>query len=416
MIVNKTYEIDSCDDVELGIKRESKLEFKLCFDDEKEIQALVFIIPGLGGDADENYREHLAEFVANEFDVAVVSVNYHCIGNRPQTGSTFFMDDIDKLILKTSCETLGIQIPVDFSEIYSYSQINESLKFIDRCIIQLKLDNKLQRDYIMGLNISIQPAKNEYQNFGVMQAQDLLNVALYLKAHAPFNTMEGNIPVIMIGSSHGGYLAHLAAKFAPWLIDGVIDNSSYAKFLWRLVGFGREIDFTKYYCFGTANCFENIYIYCSDKTFWTSNSSSNNFFSTSRRMIRYILEPSHIEIQVNYPKPHYVSYHSFYDKEIAPSDEKLELYKYLKQFDFDAELCMIKNPEQIDGKFIKSLEHGMGMSIKTLIFKELPKMLEKIKQNPKEDYKKKCVSYPCEDLIYHFSEKDNKINLDITKI
>ncbi len=415
MIVNKTYEIDSCDDVELGIKRESKLEFKLCFDDEKEIQALVFIIPGLGGDADENYREHLAEFVANEFNVAVVSVNYHCIGNRPQTGSTFFMDDIDKLILKTSCETLGIQIPVDFSEIYSYSQINESLKFIDRCITQLKLDNKLQRDYIMGLNISIQPAKNEYQNFGVMQAQDLLNAALYLKVHAPFNTMEGNIPVIMIGSSHGGYLAHLAAKFAPWLISGVIDNSSYAKFLWRLIGFGKEIDFTKYYCFGTAIFFKHIHIYCSDKTFWTSNSSSNNFFSIPRRMIRYILEPNHIENQANYPKPYYASYHSFYDKEIAPPDEKLELYKYLKQFDFDAELHMIKNPDQIDGKFIKNLDHGMGMSIKTLISKELPCMLEKILSNSRKEWKNKSISYPCDGLIYHFSEKDNKINLDITK-
>lgn len=226
----------------------------------------------------------------------------------------------------------------------------------------------------------------------------------------------GGIPVIMIGSSHGGYLAHLAAKFAPWLVDGVIDNSSYAKFLWRLVGFGKEINFTSYFCFGMASFFKHIHIYCSDKTFWTSNSSSNNFFSISRRIIRYVLEPSHIEIQANYPKPHYVSYHSFYDKEIAPPDEKLELYKYLKQFHFDAELYMIKSPEQIDGKFIKSLEHGMGMSIKTLISKELPKMLEKIKQNPKEDYKEKCVSYPCEDLIYHFSEKDNKINLDITKI
>ncbi|MCD4859312.1 DUF2920 family protein, partial [Campylobacter coli] len=35
MIVSKTYEIDSCDDVELDIKRESKLEFKLWYDDEK---------------------------------------------------------------------------------------------------------------------------------------------------------------------------------------------------------------------------------------------------------------------------------------------------------------------------------------------------------------------------------------------
>ncbi|HFU5770893.1 TPA: DUF2920 family protein [Campylobacter jejuni] len=417
MIASKTYEIDSCDDVELGIKRESKLEFKLWYDDEKEIKALVFIIPGLGGDADENYREHLAEFVASEYNAAVASVNYHCIGNRPQTGSTFFMDDIDKLILKASCEALGIQTPINISEICSYDQINENLKFIDRNITQLKLDNRLQKNYVLGLNVSAQPTRNEYQNFGIMQAQDLLNVALYLKKNAPFDIIEGGgIPVIMIGSSHGGYLAHLAAKIAPWLIDGVIDNSSYAKFLWRLVGFGKEIDFMKYYCFGTANCFQNINIYCSDKTFWTSNSSSSNFFSVSRRMIRYILEPKHLEIQSSYPKPYYISYHSFYDKEIAPSDEKLELYRYLKQFGFDAELYMIKNPDQIDGKFIKSLEHGMGMSIKTLISKELPLILEKIKQNPKKDCKEKCISYPCEDLLYQFSEKDDKISLTIDKI
>lgn len=87
-----------------------------------------------------------------------------------------------------------------------------------------------------------------------MQAQDLLNVALYLKKHAPFDTM-GGIPVIMIGSSHGGYLAHLAAKIAPWLIDGVIDNSSYAKFLWRLIGFGKEMDFVQYSEFSTFDFF-----------------------------------------------------------------------------------------------------------------------------------------------------------------
>ncbi|HEF1257650.1 TPA: DUF2920 family protein [Campylobacter coli] len=416
MIVNKTYEIDSCDDVELGIKRESKLEFKLCFDDEKEIKALVFIIPGFGGDADENYREHLAEFVANEFNVAVVSVNYHCIGNRPQTGSTFFMDDIDKLILKTSCEAINIKLPYSVDKIQNYEQMSEIFHYVNHSIIKGKQEGKFSPHYFLNLHASMQPTKNEYQNFGVMQAQDLLNVALYLKTHTPFTMERGDISVIMIGSSHGGYLAHLAAKFAPWLIDGVIDNSSYAKFPWRLVGFGKEIDFMQYTEFSTFEFFQNIRVYCSSKTFWTSNSSSNNFFSISRRMIRYILESSHIEIQANYPKPHYISYHSFYDKEIAPPDEKLELYKYLKQFDFDAELHMVKNLEQIDGKFIKSLEHGMGMSIKTLISKELPKMLEKIKQNPKKDYKEKCVSYPCEDLIYHFSEKDNKINLDIAKI
>lgn len=414
MIVSKTYEIDSCDDVELDIKRESKLEFKLCFDDEKEIKALVFIIPGLGGDADENYREHLAGFVASEYNAAVASVNYHCIGNRPQTGSSFFMDDIDKLILKTSCEALNIQVNLD--KLNSLEELSSTLKEVDHILEEQKNQKLINPNFKLSIHLSLQPTKNEYQNFGIMQAQDLLNVALYLKKHAPFDTMGGGIPVIMIGSSHGGYLAHLAAKIAPWLIDGVIDNSSYAKFLWRLIGFGKEMDFVQYSEFSTFDFFHHIKTHCSTKTFWTSNSSSNNFFSIPRRMIRYILEPKHLEIQTNYPKPCYTSYHSFYDKEIAPPDEKLELYKYLEQFGFDAELYMIKNPDQVDGRFIKSLEHGMGMSIKTLISKELPLMLEKIKQNPKKDCKEKYISYPCEDLLYKFSEKDDKISLKIDKI
>lgn len=414
MLVSKTYEIDSCDDVELGIKRESKLEFKLCFDDEKEVKALVFIIPGLGGDADENYREHLAEFVASEYNAAVASVNYHCIGNRPQTGSTFFMDDIDKLILKTSCEALGIDIEDKISEQINGDGLFRLLEFVDLQITNLKKKEEIKLGYIMKLHATLQPTKNEYQNFGIMQAQDLLNVALYLKKHAPFDTMGGGIPVIMIGSSHGGYLAHLAAKIAPWLIDGVIDNSSYAKFLWRLVGFGKEIDYTQYSGFG-IRLTNNIALLASDKTFWTMNSNSKNFFSVPRGMIRYILEPNHIEIQANYPKPIYTSYHSFYDKKIAPPDEKLELYELLKRRNFDAKLYMIKDTKQIDGKLIKNLKHGMDMSIKALIKKELPAMLEKILKNPKQD-SLKSITYPCEDLTYTFKEEQDKIVLEIGKI
>lgn len=223
----------------------------------------------------------------------------------------------------------------------------------------------------------------------------------------------GGIPVIMIGSSHGGYLSHLAAKIAPWLIDGVIDNSSYAKFLWKLVGFGKEIDFIKYAEFSTFYLFRHICTCCSTKTFWTSNSSSPYFFSPARRMIRNILEPSHLQIQSIYPKPYYVSYHSFYDRRIAPPEDKIELYDIFQKYHFDAKLHMIKEQSQIDGKFIKSLEHGMGMSIKTLIKKELPIMLEKIKNNPKKEYKDKSISYPCEDLLYNFTQKEDKIFLEI---
>ncbi|MCH5336654.1 MAG: DUF2920 family protein, partial [Campylobacter sp.] len=147
----------------------------------------------------------------------------------------------------------------------------------------------------------------------------------------------------------------------------------------------------------------------------TNNQYSKNFFSPSRRQIRYILEPNHLKIQSEYPKPIYVSYHSLYDKRVSPPDEKAELYKILKDLNFDAKLNMISNADEIDGKFIKNFSHGMGMSIKSLIQKELPSMLERLKQKSKEKWNKTNISYPCEEYIYHFSLKKDKIELECEK-
>ncbi|WP_263726275.1 DUF2920 family protein, partial [Campylobacter sp. IFREMER_LSEM_CL292] len=94
-----------------------------------------------------------------------------------------------------------------------------------------------------------------------MQAIDILNALLYIRKSSPFKAMEGGgIKHILIGSSHGGYLAHLCAKIAPWLVDVVIDNSSHVSLtnLWRVIGFGKEIDYTKYYNFLTPNTFNHI--------------------------------------------------------------------------------------------------------------------------------------------------------------
>ncbi|EAL4700374.1 hypothetical protein DOZ97_08960, partial [Campylobacter jejuni] len=223
------------------------------------------------------------------------------------------------------------------------------------------------------------------------------------------------IPIIMIGGSHGGYLAHLAAKIAPWLVDGVLDNSAYAKFLWRVVGFGKEIDFMQYSEFATFDFFHHIKTHCSTKTFWTSNSSSPRFFSPARRKIRNLLEEDHLLKQSKCLKTCFISYHSLYDEYVSLK-EKTMFYEELEKLGFDVTLHSITKESQVDGKFIKNLNHGMGIPVKLLIKKELPLMLEKIKQNSKKDYKEKCISYPCEDLLYQFSEKDDKMSLKIDKI
>lgn len=420
MIVNKTYEIDSCDDVELGIKRTSKLEFKLWYDESKDIEALVFIAQGVGADCNDKYLDLILKSLLKTFNVAFVGVNYHCIGNRPQTGSRFYLDDIDKLILKTSCQTIDLKLPFDLSGTCDQDRAAEIFRFINDTLIERKMKGAMDPNFYLNLHISMQPTKNEYQNFGLMQATDLLNTALYLKKNAPFNTTGGGVPIIMIGGSHGGYLAHLAAKFAPWLVDGVIDNSSSAKFLflWRFVGFGKEIDFMQYSEFATYNFYNHIRTCASTRTFWTSNTASPYFFSPARRKIRNLFENEHLARQAKCLKTHFVSYHSLKD-EYIPLEEKNIFYKELANLGFDATLHAITKEAQIDGKFIKNLNHGMGIPLKLLIKKELPLMLEKIKQNPKKakkDFKEKCVSYPCEDLFYQFSQQNDKIALKIEKI
>ncbi|WP_354664881.1 DUF2920 family protein [Campylobacter jejuni] len=35
------------------------------------------------------------------------------------------------------------------------------------------------------------PFKNEYQNFGIMQAMDILNAIFYIKENSPFKLMRG---------------------------------------------------------------------------------------------------------------------------------------------------------------------------------------------------------------------------------
>ena len=192
MIINQSYEIKSCDDVELELKRESKLEFRLCFDDEKEIEALLFIINGCGGDADTSYREHLASFVAENFNAAAVLVDYHCIANRYELGAKLYFDEISKLIINESFKIFGLDYKIPNEQMDKESIIKE-LNNLDELLENQKRQYKIAPNYTLEFPITMQPTKNEYQNFGIMQAIDLINALLYIKANPPFKVYGGGI-------------------------------------------------------------------------------------------------------------------------------------------------------------------------------------------------------------------------------
>ncbi|MCR6595028.1 DUF2920 family protein, partial [Campylobacter insulaenigrae] len=141
---------------------------------------------------------------------------------------------------------------------------------------------------------------------------------------------------------------------------------------------------------------------------WTSNKQSPRYFSPARKLIREILNKEHLKTQSLYPKPKYISYHSNFDQ-FVPLQDKEQMYNYLKELGFDIEFTKIMNQNDVDGKFIKNLEHGMGIPMKLLIKKHLPDIL---KEKTKDKTCKKEISYKSDDLIYTFKEKDDKILLE----
>ncbi|EAJ6849939.1 DUF2920 family protein [Campylobacter jejuni] len=407
MIINQIYSIDSCDDVELNIKRGSKLEFRLTYDDSKEIEAIICIIPG--GAEDMNSYIYIDDYLTRNYKVAVININYHCIGNRPHLGSGFYLDDIDKFILDTSLKAINLKC-INVYDINSYENLNNTFIRIDQEIQKLKLNQQLHQNYKLKTHVSFLPFKNEYQNFGIMQAMDILNAMFYIKENSPFKLMGGGIRTILFGNSYGGYLANLCAKIAPWSIDFILDNSSFVNLfgnIFRLIGFGKEIDFTRYHGTYDDTLFKNIFLYLSDKTYWNNNKFSKNYFSNARKIIREPLNKEHLIIQSLYPNPKYILYHSIFD-ERSPFKNKENFVHILKELNFKVEFFAIS---QVDNKFIKNLNHGMGLSTKLFFKKHL---LQILKEPLQDKICKKEVSYKCDELVYTFKEENHQIILNIT--
>ncbi|RTI68907.1 hypothetical protein C3I14_01160 [Campylobacter jejuni] len=212
----------------------------------------------------------------------------------------------------------------------------------------------------------------------------------------------------MGGGSYGGYLSLLIAKIAPWYVDGVIDNSGSAlPLLVSIIG-------------GDANTGdfifrgENIDLFCSTVSYWTrTDDLSPYFFGNENYMIRSLLNSSHLQIQAKKNNNIiFVSYHSLKDK-FNTAKDKQTLFLAYKELGYDATLHLIKDESEIDGKFIKDLNHGMRISDKALFRKELPLMLEKL-QGRKSFMQENSISYPCGDQNFIFEDDKDKFTLIIT--
>ncbi|HEB9335305.1 TPA: DUF2920 family protein [Campylobacter coli] len=402
MLINQIFEIDSCDDVELNIKRTSKLEYRISYDDEKEMKAIVFIIGGFGANANISFLDFDREYIVKKFDVVAVHVFYHCFCARRSIDEKYNpklipnKDDLARInnILK------NINLGHLLANEDNFEQI---IPFIEQRAGEIKQAGLVDKSQKIELFCDFIPPNGEYQNYGIMAAIDHINVLKDLVKKFPDFK---NLPKIYGGGSYGGYLSLLIAKIAPWHVDGVIDNSGPALPSLKMI-LGREIGFPEFIF--EENNHKN---YCFLKKYWTRNAKSPYYFGDENYLIRVILNSNHLKIQAGINTDViFVSYHSQRDQG-APAENKIQLYGIYKFLKFDATLKLIKDESQVDGKLIKSLEHGLRMTDKALFRKELPLMLEKL-QERKSLMQENSISYPCGNKVFTFKDVRDKFELEI---
>ncbi|QSY34363.1 DUF2920 family protein [Campylobacter jejuni] len=402
MLINQTFEIDSCDDVELNIKRTSKLEYRISYDDEKEMKAIVFIIGGYGANANIHFLDSYRNYIAKKFDVATINVFYHCFCQRPSdvekysTLADFTKEDL-RLMEKVLCK---YNIPCDQ---LANNTVVSHCEYLSEIMTELKMLNRLPYDFEERLSATYIPSDGEYQNFGIMAAIDHINALKDLVKRFP---KFADLPKIYGGGSYGGYLSLLIAKIAPWYVDGVIDNSGSAlpPLIYIL---GREMESGCDYVFNDPNTL----IECFLKTHWTRKENSPYFFNNENYFIRTLLNKDHLILQSQKNKNIiYVSYHSKEDP-LTPANFKEQTMQILKILGYDVSLNLI-DENKIDGKFIKNLDHGCGIPDKALFRKELPLMLEKL-QKRKSLMQENSISYPCGNKVFIFKDVGDKFELEI---
>ncbi|EPW4865226.1 DUF2920 family protein, partial [Campylobacter jejuni] len=373
MLINQTFEIDSCDDVELGIKRTSKLEYRISYDDEKDLKAIVFVIGGYGANANIYFLDSYRNYIAKNFDVATINVFYHCFCQR--------RSDVEKYSAYKYFQEEDIENIKNLLNQFhfSYGEINnDNALFLANSLVKhvenLKMQNKLDHNFKLNFTSTFIPPNGEYQNFGIMAAIDHINALKDLVKRFP---KFADLPKIYGGGSYGGYLALLIAKIAPWYVDGVIDNSGSAVPPLNYI-IGRELEFESKDTNGDMYIQGNhFFVSCFLKTHWTRKENSPYFFNNENYFIRTLLNKDHLILQSQKNKNIiYVSYHSKEDP-LTPANFKELTMQILKILGYDVSLNLI-DENKIDGKFIKNLDHGCGIPDKALFRKELPLMLEKL--------------------------------------
>ncbi|MBF7049463.1 DUF2920 family protein, partial [Campylobacter volucris] len=149
------------------------LEYRITFNDSKDMKAIVFVIGGFGVNSNIAFLDFDRKFLCEKFDVVVVDVFYHCFCARKSINDKYSPkmvpneDDINAM--KDMLIKLGFNAFVDKDNFFDF------IPFINTKIQEFKDKNLIDVNAKIQLTCDFIPPNNEYQNYGIMAAIDHIN-------------------------------------------------------------------------------------------------------------------------------------------------------------------------------------------------------------------------------------------------
>jgi hypothetical protein len=367
--------IEAPHDFELDRGRSGPLEYVAAWPDQDRAKGLVLVIPGFGGDADDDYARSLRRHIVEAHGFAAVSVRYHCLQSRPFNGAKVEIEPRDYFMMAGVAALAGLNLA-------EVSDLNDLTRVVGA------LDQPVE------VSAKLVPARGEYQNFGVLQAMDHVAVVGDLMRR---QTVFDESRIIALGSSHGGYIAHMITKVAPGLLAGVIDNSSYVQPPLQY------LDLTQKLPELVVNL-NGVKASCRVISGWTLEGRDKpNFYDRDCDLIRDMAYPPHLRAAVlsGGDVTAYSMVNSIKDG-ISPAKVKKRQAERLDGAGMAAKIQIVEEAD-LDGDLFKSLGHGMDISLKRFFDREIETM------SPREraGWRPGAVSYDCADTQYTFVLSDN---------
>lgn len=364
-------------DVELGLDRSAPLRYDVAWPDNSSATpsdltleqstsgnangsrgrdrapGLLLLIPGFGQDNDDGYLHAFRHWAAERFGLACMTVRYHGSLNRPAQGATRQFAQPDVIRLGQCCLHYGVPWPDPPATPNLMQLLGQVEAAHNQRVAEAKARGEPSDILVLTCGLCCPDGPI---NLGLPQALDHLAALHDLTRRHRYDPAN----VIALGSSHGGYLAGLINKLAPHTLRAVLDNSGYADPPPRYID-SRSAQVGPDFIENHSASFRFAY---HTQSAWTHEAGQPHTYHADAHALRNLAHVPHLATSfADAQRPAVFRCLHAPDDKIAATEEKRGFIAALQNHGLDATLRVV-TPADVDGRTIKSLDHGLGLSLR----------------------------------------------------